>query len=838
MALLCSIFVLAVAPQTALSSDPAVSPGPGVITLEAGEALVAMPDFDLSVSSEAVSAWLGDGTSWTWTLTGIRMGSELELGSETTERSDIAAGAAINRGPVSEHYLVRGGVIEQRFVIARPFGDAGADLEIYGTVDTAADIFTKLPDGWVWEQDDGQAIAMGPAIAFDASGAPLEVFFDVDHDGTYLRIDADELAGAEYPVTIDPAIGPDDLVVSSAGTSGSSAARADDAAIAYSPTAGGFLVVWSADDTNFGSTVDNELEVYGRWVTADSFGMAPAAGDAFRISTQGVDGDAAVDARQPAIVYAPVADLFLVVWSGDLTAGNDEIYGQVLDGTTGALVGSNFLISGQSAGDGSVDCLSPAVAWSSDQNEFGVAWESDVVGNGHQEIWARRVDSTGATVEDVERISNIGTEMTTAQDSTDPDLVYDPATGSYLFVWEGDPIAGDNQIFAVQSDGLLEVSDTVTTVSQLGPGDGSLDAARPALALNSVSGGYLVAWFGDGVDGVYSVWAQLLDETATEVGTDFEVVSPWSAGETAGDVALAYDSIDDEFLIAWEVDNGATTQIAARTVDAAGTLLGSPELLSNLMVEGGVGDAFDPAVAFAPVVDEFLVAFEGDDTRDGRVDDEDEIFAQFYGDEDAADSDSDGTRDELDGCPDDPGKVEPGVCGCGVAEDESDTDEDSVVDCVDACPDVAGLVEFDGCPATEDVGPDAGDVGEDAGDVGEDAGDVGEDAGDVGEDAGDVGEDAGDVGEDAGDVGEDAGDVGEDAGDVGEDAGDVGEDAAAPNTDANVDSGGGPDTGSDVPLPTDSGCECSSSPRPAPLLALWCLGVVAMSRRRSNWGRV
>ncbi|WP_223550698.1 T9SS type A sorting domain-containing protein, partial [Aestuariivivens sp. NBU2969] len=47
------------------------------------------------------------------------------------------------------------------------------------------------------------------------------------------------------------------------------------------------------------------------------------------------------------------------------------------------------------------------------------------------------------------------------------------------------------------------------------------------------------------------------------------------------------------------------------------------------------------------------------------------------------DDDSDGTPNCLDGCPDDPNKTDPGVCGCGTAE--TDTDSDGVLDCNDLC---------------------------------------------------------------------------------------------------------------------------------------------------------
>jgi hypothetical protein len=49
------------------------------------------------------------------------------------------------------------------------------------------------------------------------------------------------------------------------------------------------------------------------------------------------------------------------------------------------------------------------------------------------------------------------------------------------------------------------------------------------------------------------------------------------------------------------------------------------------------------------------------------------------------DSDSDGTPDCNDGCDDDPNKTEPGVCGCGVAD--TDSDSDGTLDCNDSCDD-------------------------------------------------------------------------------------------------------------------------------------------------------
>jgi hypothetical protein len=57
------------------------------------------------------------------------------------------------------------------------------------------------------------------------------------------------------------------------------------------------------------------------------------------------------------------------------------------------------------------------------------------------------------------------------------------------------------------------------------------------------------------------------------------------------------------------------------------------------------------------------------------------------------DSDGDGTPNGCDLCPTDPGKVQPGVCGCSVPD--TDTDADTHADCSDNCPFVANATQAD-----------------------------------------------------------------------------------------------------------------------------------------------
>ncbi len=64
-----------------------------------------------------------------------------------------------------------------------------------------------------------------------------------------------------------------------------------------------------------------------------------------------------------------------------------------------------------------------------------------------------------------------------------------------------------------------------------------------------------------------------------------------------------------------------------------------------------------------------------------------------------SDTDKDGKDDSDDACPNDPNKIQPGICGCGVTE--TDSDGDGTPDCNDKCPNDANKVAAGSCGCGE-----------------------------------------------------------------------------------------------------------------------------------------
>jgi hypothetical protein len=376
----------------------------------------------------------------------------------------------------------------------------------------------------------------------------------------------------------------------------------------------------------------------------------------YRISTFGTDGDASSNAVDPAIAFSSVSNKYLVVWEGSV-AGEFEIYGQLLNGTTGLPEGSTIVISNVGPpGDANYDATDPDVA--SSGTEFLVVFRADdntapLVDN-EFEIYAQRVNSsTGALIGGRVRLSDMGPDGNTAYSASSPSIVYNSTASEYAVVWSGDDNTGslvdeEFEIYfqRVSSTGDPSAYPNDVRISDMGSdGFATFQAFAPDIAWNSTNNQYLVVWYGDDaitplVDNEFEIFMQRLFATGAETGSnDIRVSFMGPNGNTAYNVAnpaVAYNSVDNNYLIVWYAEDNVggvvdgENEIFGQMVSNLGALVGSYFRLSDMGPDGNINyDAFNPAVSHDPYLNQFLVTWQGDDNTAPLILDEVEIFGQL-----------------------------------------------------------------------------------------------------------------------------------------------------------------------------------------------------------------
>ncbi len=393
--------------------------------------------------------------------------------------------------------------------------------------------------------------------------------------------------------------------------------------------------------------------------------------DDFRISWMGPNGDTSYGAfwflffmMAPDVAYNPVTDQYLVVWFGDddsapLVDDEIEIFGQLVDGMTGALVGGRFRISFMGP-DGSADYagLFPAVTYNSTDNEFLVVWVGDhLTGslvNDHFEVFGRRVSATGQLLASQAQLSSMGPPTDPAfgvQWWIAPDVAYNATDNNYVVVWPGDtntPPYVDNEIEVWGrrfQAGLTPVDGAQYAISVMGPsGDTGYYASQPAVAWNADHDSFLVVWEGDDdsfglVDDEVEIFGQFVPgdpNISLFIVNNFQISfmggGNGNAAFDAYDPDVAYNDGFDNFLVTWVGDdNQGTTvdeefEIWGRLTAWDGTLLSTQYRLSAMGFSDGDTSfsAHSPAVISGPL--SYHVVWHADDDTFGMVNDEFEIF--------------------------------------------------------------------------------------------------------------------------------------------------------------------------------------------------------------------
>ncbi len=391
------------------------------------------------------------------------------------------------------------------------------------------------------------------------------------------------------------------------------------------------------------------------------FGIEP------RISDMGGTGDPEYIGWKPAIAYNSTDNQFLVVWSGEdndagLVDGEREIFGQLLDASTGLEIGENdFRISDMGGtGNPTYDAWESAVAYNSANNEYLVVWKGDdniVTADDEYEIFGQRLSATGVEIGANDfRISDMGPD---GNPSFGPDwgvsVAYNSTDNQYLVVWNSNDHGGglhdsDLEIFGQLLDAGTgaEVGVNDFRMSDVG-GIGvpsQYGAYYPSVAYNSANNEYLVVWSGDDnvgglLQGEYEIFSQRLSSTGVEEGAnDFRISDMGGIGEftyVGGSPSVAYNDTDNHYLVVWHGDDNVgglvddEFEIFGQLLDAAtGAETGINDFRISDMGDDPVYDAQMPRVVYnSGAADDYLVVWSGDDNTSGLADEEWEIFGQF-----------------------------------------------------------------------------------------------------------------------------------------------------------------------------------------------------------------
>jgi hypothetical protein len=237
----------------------------------------------------------------------------------------------------------------------------------------------------------------------------------------------------------------------------------------------------------------------------------------------------------------------------------------------------------------------PAAAFNAATGEYLVAYEHDFsTGDNDFDIHARRINRDGSPV------AATFTVVQTGSQELRPDIAVNTINGEYLVVWEHVVSSSDHDIRAIRvsSGGSLVGSDFAIATTA------TLDA-YPAVAYNATNDEYLVVWQRPGID-TNDITGRRVDADGTLLGaTTIGIGVAGSGGTLPYQPDVAWDSVNNQYLVVWGKYTGSEYDIAGQIVDYDGSKVGSA-----LTVENWEYNQLKPKVAYNPHWDEFLVVWE------------------------------------------------------------------------------------------------------------------------------------------------------------------------------------------------------------------------------------
>ena len=286
---------------------------------------------------------------------------------------------------------------------------------------------------------------------------------------------------------------------------------------------------------------------------------------------------------------------------------------------------SDFPVSGPPAVGSDLD---PAVAFGATSGEYLVVWTAyrDYWTNG-MDIYGRRVAASGA------RLGSDFLISSSPYGDEQPAVVWNSKANEYLVVW-------------VNSDSGLRGRRLSASGQLLGAeiaidGPDPYGVTQPALAYNRTANQFLVVWTDTrnsssrGID----LYGRRVAASGKMLGAEMRV----SGAKAIADEyypAVAWNSQVNQYLVVWDdgrrylASPGSGDDIYGRGISAAGKPLG-PDFRINRKA-GSVSNFGQPALAYSPAADQFLVAWQDGRSYSTRQDD---IYARLVSGSGAAQGD-------------------------------------------------------------------------------------------------------------------------------------------------------------------------------------------------------
>jgi hypothetical protein len=299
----------------------------------------------------------------------------------------------------------------------------------------------------------------------------------------------------------------------------------------------------------------------------------------------------------PVVAYNSLNNSYLVLYFKFEYDTQSSVRGQLIN-PYGISYGPEFVVSITAS-------YNPSIAYDSVNQRYMVVW-NDIRSN-YWDIWGHLLNPDG-TLNGKEFFISINPSS-----QEGPSIAYDSATQRFLVAWADDRNSGrtDWDIYGqlVNSDGTLNGPDFFICNAPNGQ-------SHPVVSYDSVNKRFLVAWMDYRGGSSWDIYGQFVNPDGTRAGTNFVISDTPSQQYSPGNIpSLAYDSINQKFLVVWQDIRSGTSygtygHVYGQLVNWDGTLNGV-----NFVISNAPESQLYPSIAYDNAKQRFLVVWQ--DNRGG-----------------------------------------------------------------------------------------------------------------------------------------------------------------------------------------------------------------------------